>query len=55
MLDNYAVYKEKALEACRQVFLSEYNRSIGIPLPNIEFILPDSNNYKSGEYLKCEV
>jgi len=50
MLDNYEIYKEKALEACRQVFLGEYNRSIGIPLPNIEFILPDSNNYKSGEY-----
>jgi hypothetical protein len=49
-LDNYEIYKEKALEACRQVFLGEYNRSIGIPLPNIEFILPDSNNYKSGEY-----
>jgi hypothetical protein len=50
MLVNYDVYKEKALEACRQVFLNEYNRSIGIPLPRIEFILPDSNNYKSGEY-----
>ena len=49
-MDNYEIYKEKALEACRQVFLGEYNRSIGIPLPNIEFILPDSNNYKSGEY-----
>ena len=50
MSDNYEIYKEKALEACRQVFISEYNRSIGIPLPNIEFILPDSNNFKSGEY-----
>lgn len=50
MSDNYEMYKEKALEACRQVFISEYNRSIGIPLPNIEFILPDSNNFKSGEY-----
>ena len=40
MLDNYEIYKEKALEACRQVFLGEYNRSIGIPLPNIDFILP---------------
>jgi hypothetical protein len=50
MPDNYEIYKEKALEACRHVFQSEYNRSIGIPLPNIDFILPDSNNYKSGEY-----
>lgn len=50
MSDKYDIYKEKALEACRQVFLTEYNRSIGIPLPKIEFILPDSGNYKSGEY-----
>lgn len=49
-MDNYDTYKEKALEACRHVFLVEYNRSIGIPLPKIEFILPDSKNYKSGEY-----
>jgi hypothetical protein len=49
MSDNY-IYKEKAVEACKQVFLTEYNRSIGIPLPHIEFILSDSNNYKSGEY-----
>jgi hypothetical protein len=50
MPDNYEIYKEKALEACKHVFKNEYNRSIGIPLPNIDFILPDSNNYKSGEY-----
>lgn len=50
MSDNYEIYKEKAIEACKQVFYNEYNRSIGIPLPKIEFILPDSNNYKSGEY-----
>ena len=50
MPDNYEIYKEKALEACTHVFKNEYNRSIGIPLPNIDFILPDSNNYKSGEY-----
>jgi hypothetical protein len=50
MPDNFEIYKEKALEACRHVFQNEYNRSIGIPLPNIDFILPDSNNFKSGEY-----
>lgn len=50
MSDNYAIYREKALEACKQVFFNEYNRSLGIPLPKIEFILPDSSNYKSGEY-----
>lgn len=50
MSDKYEIYKEKAFEACKKVFLTEYHRSIGIPLPKIEFILPDSNNYKSGEY-----
>jgi hypothetical protein len=50
MSDNYEIYREKAIEACKQVFLNEYNRSLGIPLPKIEFNLPDSNNYKSGEY-----
>jgi len=50
MSDKYEIYKVKALEACRQVFLTEYNRSIGIPLPKIDRILPDSGNYKSGEY-----
>jgi len=47
---NYETYKQKALEACKNVFENEYNRSIGLPLPQIEFILPDSSNYKSGEY-----
>lgn len=50
MSDKYDIYKEKALEACKQVFFNEYKRSIGIPLPKIDFILPDSKNYKSGEY-----
>jgi hypothetical protein len=47
---NYESYKEQALEACRSVFINEYNRSIGIPLPEIDFVLPDSTNYKSGQY-----
>lgn len=46
----YDIYREKAIEACNEVFITEYNRSIGIPEPKIEFILPDSSNYKSGEY-----
>ena len=50
MQDNYEIYKKKALEACRHVFQNEYNRSLGIPLPNIDFILPDTHNFKSGEY-----
>lgn len=47
---NKDAYKEKAFEACKDVFMNEYNRSIGIPLPEIDFILPDSTNYQSGEY-----
>lgn len=50
MLTNYDSYKQNALEACKDIFIREYNRSIGIPLPKIDFVLPDSNNYKSGEY-----
>lgn len=50
MSANNEVYKEKAIEACKEIFFNEYNRSIGIPLPEIDFILPDSINFQSGEY-----
>ncbi|MCF8342359.1 MAG: VWA domain-containing protein [Chitinophagaceae bacterium] len=50
MSDNYDIYKDKAIEACKQVFFDEYNRSLGIPLPIIDFVIPDSANFKSGEY-----
>jgi len=49
-LNKHEKYKRKALEACRHVFEYEYNRSIGIPLPEIDFVPPDSTNYNSGEY-----
>lgn len=47
---NYDSYKEKALEACKHVFYNEYKSSIGIPLPKIDFVLPDSSNFRAGEY-----
>lgn len=52
MSDNYENYKAKALEACRRVFQSEYNRSIGIPLPiiTLDKYLPGDQNYFSGQY-----
>ena len=52
MLDNYEIYKEKALDSCEQVFLIEYNRSIGIPLPivTVDNYLPGDPNYFSGQY-----
>lgn len=47
---NNSIYREKAIEAINQLYSSEYLNSLGIPLPEIEFLLPDSANYKSGEY-----
>lgn len=47
---NFESYRQKAIESCKHVFFNEYHRSIGIPLPEIEFILPDSANFKTGEY-----
>lgn len=47
---NYEAYKQKALEAVRDVFVKEYKNSIGIPMPEIEFIMPDEDNYKTGQY-----
>lgn len=47
---NYDSYKSKAIEACRHVFTNEYNSSLGIPIPAIDFVLPDSSHYESGEY-----
>ncbi len=50
MSHNLEIYKSKALEACMGIFNGEYSRSTGIPLPEIDFILPDSTSYNSGEY-----
>ena len=41
---------DKANEVCRNIFEKEYFNSLGIPLPEIKFIQPDSANFKSGEY-----
>jgi len=52
MSANYNIYQNKAIEACKQVFLSEYNRSIGIPLPivTVDSYLPGDPKYFSGQY-----
>ncbi|KAA6343088.1 hypothetical protein EZS27_009219 [termite gut metagenome] len=50
MSTNYDVYKQKALDAVREVFVKEYKNSIGIPMPEIDFVLPDSTDYKTGQY-----
>lgn len=49
-LESRLPYKEKANEICRQVFENEYFNGLGIPLPEINFIEPDSNNFETGEY-----
>ena len=47
---NYETYKQKALESVKDVFVKEYKNSIGIPMPEIEFIMPDEDSYKTGQY-----
>jgi len=49
-LDNHHLYLDKANEVCRNIFEKEYFNSLGIPLPEVKFIQPDSANFKSGEY-----
>jgi AraC-like DNA-binding protein len=49
-LDNQHLYLDKANEVCRNIFEKEYFNSLGIPLPEVKFIQPDSANFKSGEY-----
>ena len=49
-MDNHHLYLDKANEVCRNIFEKEYFNSLGIPLPEVKFIQPDSANFKSGEY-----
>ena len=50
MPTNYEAYRQQAAQAVKDVFVKEYRNSIGIPLPQIDFILPDSDDYKTGQY-----
>lgn len=50
MPTNYEAYRKQAEQAVKDVFVKEYRNSIGIPLPQIDFILPDSDDYKTGQY-----
>lgn len=52
MSPNYETYRQKALEACQFVFVNEYHRSIGIPLPiiTVDKYLPGDSNYFAGQY-----
>ncbi len=50
MLINYEAYRQEALKAVSDVFVKEYKNSIGIPFPKIDFVLPDSDLYNTGQY-----
>lgn len=50
MPTNYESYRQKAKEAVKEVFVKEYRNSLGIPLPKIDFVLPDSDDFKTGQY-----
>jgi hypothetical protein len=49
-LESQHLYSQKAIEVCQYVFEQEYFNGLGIPLPEIKFIEPDSHNYSTGEY-----
>lgn len=44
------VYLLKAQEAVREIFVNEYHSSLGLPLPEIKFLLPDDEEYRTGKY-----
>ena len=43
-------YKTKAQEAIEYVFSSEYHNSLGIPMPEVQMLLADDENYSTGQY-----
>lgn len=49
-MQSLLLYKDKANEVCRHVFENEYFNGLGIPLPEVKFIEPDSSNFATGEY-----
>jgi len=50
MSTNFNAYQQKATEAVTEVFEKEFKNSIGIPKPEIDFFLPDDDNYRTGQY-----
>ena len=50
MSQNKNVYLEKAIATCSDVFNNEYFGSLGIPMPKIDILIPDSQYYHTGEY-----
>ena len=50
MQTDIEVYKQKAQEAIESVFNNEYHSSLGIPMPEVQMLLPDDENYATGQY-----
>ena len=50
MVVDLETYKTKAQEAIEFVFSSEYHNSLGIPMPEVQMLLADDENYSTGQY-----
>lgn len=50
MVVDLEIYKTKAQEAIEYVFSSEYHNSLGIPMPEVQMLLADDENYSTGQY-----
>ena len=50
MAVDIETYKQKAQHAIESVFRSEYHNSLGIPMPEVTMLLPDDDNYITGQY-----
>ena len=50
MVVDLETYKTKAQEAIEYVFSSEYHNSLGIPMPEVQMLLADDENYSTGQY-----
>lgn len=50
MQTDIEAYKQKAQEAIESVFNNEYHSSLGIPMPEVQMLLPDDENYATGQY-----
>ena len=50
MVVELEIYKTKAQEAIEYVFSSEYHNSLGIPMPEVQMLLADDENYSTGQY-----
>ena len=50
MIADLETYKTKAQKAIEYVFSSEYHNSLGIPMPEVQMLLADDENYSTGQY-----